>query len=156
MIKKHSNKGFTILELTLVLGIAGAILLIVLVAIPALQRNNKNTQYRQEVARLVAAVGEYTTNNNGNIPKNLAEFQAASAFANLRDIDSTKLEVVTGVTAITDWSDQSIVKIRVGARCNTNIANIKTPLAGSARQLAFYYVVEGSDGATNIIQCSQS
>ncbi|MDQ3065292.1 MAG: prepilin-type N-terminal cleavage/methylation domain-containing protein, partial [bacterium] len=36
---KNNNKGFTIIEVLIVLAIAGLIMLIVFLAVPALQRN---------------------------------------------------------------------------------------------------------------------
>ena len=44
---KKSNQGFTIIEVMIVLAIAGLILLIVFLAVPALQRNGRNTTKKQ-------------------------------------------------------------------------------------------------------------
>ncbi len=43
---KNKNEGFTIIEVMIVLAIAALILIIVLLAVPALQRNSKNTTLR--------------------------------------------------------------------------------------------------------------
>lgn len=66
LMKKQ--KGFTIIEVLIVLAIAGLILLIVFLAVPALQRNARNTSRRNDVAALLGAVSEYANNNNGLIP----------------------------------------------------------------------------------------
>lgn len=64
MAKRKNNKeGFTIIEVVLVLAIAGLIFLMVFVALPALQRSQRDTQRRQDVAALVSAVVRYGTNN---------------------------------------------------------------------------------------------
>jgi prepilin-type N-terminal cleavage/methylation domain-containing protein len=67
MYKKLQNKteGFTIIEVLIVLAIAGLIMLIVFLAVPALQRNSRNTQRTNDVARMSAAVNECLNNNNG-------------------------------------------------------------------------------------------
>ena len=45
---KKFNKGFTIIEVVLVLAIAGLIFLMVFIALPALQSSQRNTQREQE------------------------------------------------------------------------------------------------------------
>ncbi len=68
MKTKLNKKGFTIIEVLIVLAIAGLILLIVFLAVPALQRNSRNTQRKNDVAGLLGAFSEYTNNNNGTFP----------------------------------------------------------------------------------------
>src|SRR5215207_6692234 len=67
-IQKRKDSGFTIIEVLIVLAIAGLILLIVFLAVPALQRNSRNTSYRNEASRLLSVTTEYTNNNNGTLP----------------------------------------------------------------------------------------
>ncbi len=66
--KLRNQKGFTIIEVLIVLAIAGLILLIVFLAVPALQRNSRNTQRKNDVAALLAGVAEYANNNSGVLP----------------------------------------------------------------------------------------
>ena len=63
-----AKKGFTIIEVVLVLAIAGLIFLMVFVALPALQRSQRDTQRRDDFARLATAITQYQTNNNGKVP----------------------------------------------------------------------------------------
>ncbi len=67
-IKNRKQEGFTIIEVLIVLAIAGLILLIVFLAVPALQRNSRNTQRKNDVSALLGAVNEFVTNNNGTLP----------------------------------------------------------------------------------------
>ena len=62
------KRGFTIIEVVLVLAIAGLIFVMVFVALPALQRTQRNTQRRDDVARFMTAFQKYQTNNRGKIP----------------------------------------------------------------------------------------
>ncbi|MBR2709803.1 type II secretion system protein [Candidatus Saccharibacteria bacterium] len=62
------KKGFTIIEVVLVLAVAGLIFLMVFVALPALQRNQRDTQRRQDYGDLSAAVSGYMA-SNGHLPK---------------------------------------------------------------------------------------
>ena len=64
----RSKRGFTIIEVVLVLGIAGLIFLMVFVALPALQRSQRDTQRREDVTKLVSAVKDYQSNNRGALP----------------------------------------------------------------------------------------
>jgi prepilin-type N-terminal cleavage/methylation domain-containing protein len=71
-IKEHkmtkNKKGFTIIEVVLVLAIAGLIFLMVFIALPALQRGQRNTQREDDMARVLTKFNEYQANNNGNYP----------------------------------------------------------------------------------------
>lgn len=60
--------GFTIIEVVLVLAIAGLIFLMVFIALPALQRAQRDTQRRTQMANLQTAITQYQTNNNGKLP----------------------------------------------------------------------------------------
>ena len=68
MKKQSPKKGFTIIEVVLVLAIAGLIFLMVFVALPALQRSQRDTQRRDDMARFMSQLTQYQSNNNGNVP----------------------------------------------------------------------------------------
>ena len=55
--------GFTIIEVVLVLAIAGLIFLMVFVALPALQRSQRDTQRRNDMSRVDTSLVQYQTNN---------------------------------------------------------------------------------------------
>ncbi|MBR5418894.1 type II secretion system protein [Candidatus Saccharibacteria bacterium] len=63
-----NKKGFTIIEVVLVLAIAGLIFLMVFIALPALQRSQRNTQREDDISRFLTAANDYQTNNNGKTP----------------------------------------------------------------------------------------
>ena len=71
-IHKHesqpNNKGFTIIEVVLVLAIAGLIFLMVFIALPALQRNQRDTQRKNDLATFASALQNYAANNRGRYP----------------------------------------------------------------------------------------
>ncbi|HUD07065.1 MAG TPA: prepilin-type N-terminal cleavage/methylation domain-containing protein [Candidatus Saccharimonadales bacterium] len=62
--KKLGDHGFTIIEVLIVLAIAALILLIVFLAVPALQRNARNTSRNEDGVGVLAALDEYYANNN--------------------------------------------------------------------------------------------
>ena len=66
MIKKDKS-GFTIIEVVLVLAIAGLIFLMVFIALPALQRSQRDTQRRNDMARVATALTQWQTNHGGEL-----------------------------------------------------------------------------------------
>lgn len=68
MTDPGTRGGFTIIEVVLVLAIAGLIFLMVFIALPALQRSQRDTQRRQDLGRITDAITQYQTNNNGRLP----------------------------------------------------------------------------------------
>ena len=99
-----SKKGFTIIEVVLVLAIAGLIFLMVFVALPALQRSQRDTQRRDDMARVATAINQYQTNNNGRVPMAMATVPTGADFINrylggnneFRDPDGTDYTIVFG------------------------------------------------------------
>jgi prepilin-type N-terminal cleavage/methylation domain-containing protein len=69
---KNKQKGFTIIEVVLVLAIAALIFLMVFIALPALQRNQRDTQRKNDVGRAATALTNYSSNNRGAIPSGTA------------------------------------------------------------------------------------
>ena len=51
---RNSKKGFTISEVVLVLAIGGLIFLMVFIALPALQRSQRDTQRKDDLARFMS------------------------------------------------------------------------------------------------------
>jgi prepilin-type N-terminal cleavage/methylation domain-containing protein len=64
-LKSKKQSGFTIIEVLIVLAIAGLIMLIVFMAVPSLQRNSRNNQRTNDASQVVAAVNECLNNKNG-------------------------------------------------------------------------------------------
>ncbi len=93
---KQSNNGFTIIEVLIVLAIAALILLIVFLAVPSLQRQQRNTGRKTEGARIAASVVDFTSNNNGTQPTVAAD---ATAIINSAGAPFKYLGTLTGAPA---------------------------------------------------------
>ena len=65
---KKDRQGFTIIEVVLVLAIAGLIFLMIFIALPALQRSQRDTQRRNDISLLLTKIMNYQTNNRGALP----------------------------------------------------------------------------------------
>lgn len=72
--KKQS--GFTIIEVVLVLAIAGLIFLMVFIALPALQRSQRDSQREQDMNRALTAIQSYQSNNRNAIPRDQAQYNS--------------------------------------------------------------------------------
>ncbi len=95
---KQNKKGFTIIEVVLVLAIAGLIFLMVFVALPALQRSQRNTRREDDMSRVLTAVNDYQSNNNGKTPWENGNNSNNAKFVN-RYIDSTTQASDSGLTS---------------------------------------------------------
>jgi prepilin-type N-terminal cleavage/methylation domain-containing protein len=81
MKKINKNKsGFTIIEVVLVLAIAGLIFMMVFIAYPALRRSQRDTQRQNDVSRLMTAIQNYQSNNRGALPKASAVYDTTGAY----------------------------------------------------------------------------
>lgn len=63
-----TRKGFTIIETSLVIAIAGLIFLMVFVALPGLRAQQRDTDRRENITKFIQKVIDYQTNNNGALP----------------------------------------------------------------------------------------
>ena len=53
------KKGFTIIEVVLVLAVAGLIFMMIFLILPVLQRAERDNERKQEASRILAAINEY-------------------------------------------------------------------------------------------------
>ena len=149
--------GFTIIEVLIVLAIAGLIMLIVFLAVPALQRNARNTSRKSDASSLASALSEYINNNNGQLPASCTG--AACAFisnwkpgyytaGNVTYTDNT----TSGATMA---DPASLDKISVGSylTCTTTGPIGATSSGASSRSVAIVYDVETGGGGTGAEQC---
>lgn len=67
-LTKERSSGFTIIEVMIVLAIAGLIMVIVFIAVPQLQRQQRNNARKNVINRVVTEVNNYASNNSGNVP----------------------------------------------------------------------------------------
>lgn len=135
---RKQTEGFTIIEVLIVLAIAGLIMLIVFLAVPALQRNSRNTSRRSEAGRYAAAANEFVSNNNGTLPV------AADSGTIVTAVGAT--QYYTGATVAAGnqgaWTNTSQVRIVTGAVCNGAATT-----GGTTRQMAVQYGLEPATAA---------
>ncbi len=111
MTKQNTNskKGFTIIEVVLVLAIAGLIFLMVFVAYPALRRNQADTARRNDFSRFISQLAAYKTNNR-------ATPQSATEYTQFRD------QYLDGANGFVDPDGESYVLNFVNRTSNKTAA----------------------------------
>ena len=152
MIIKLNNKGFTIVEVLIVLAIAGVILATILIAVPALQRNSRNTQVKQAATALVAGAQEYASANGGAAPAS-ATWSAPTVTWGAATTTQTKTTVAGGITVTPSLGSGTIpatfsantVYLITGAVCSGN-----TAVSGTGT--AVVYTVEAGTNTSGCVQ----
>jgi prepilin-type N-terminal cleavage/methylation domain-containing protein len=77
--KLKDKKGFTLIEIVLVLAIAGLIMVIVFLAVSGAQRSRRDTQRKEDLSRIAAQIESYASNTNGCYPGSAAAPGCAAA-----------------------------------------------------------------------------
>ncbi|MGD8374054.1 MAG: type II secretion system protein [Candidatus Woesebacteria bacterium] len=144
--QKTHDGGFTIIEVVLVLAIAALIFLIVFLALPALQRSQRDTARKNDVSRFISQLTNYQSNNQGAIPANTGWAGFVSSYMTVGgqsfadpQTGSYTLNVLAS-TATAPTSTIGTVNIYPGGVCDSDLTNGVT--AGSARQVAIVMPVE--------------
>ena len=153
-LKQRKSDGFTIIEVMIVLAIAGLIMLIVFLAVPALQRNSHNTSIRNDVASLLGGMTEFTNNNNGTPPAAIVNTstqvvtigaagtnQAPVKVGYIDGSSATSVSFAVASAAVTNAQADGTVKLYTKAQCNANGKDLV--LGSSTRQFAALYGLEG-------------
>lgn len=164
-LNRKSNKGFTIIEVMVVLTIAATIMLVVFLAVPALQRSQRNTQRKANIQAVGAAVSEFVANNQGLLPTassgsanpyslcntacdsatkkvefNQGYYTSAATFIALSSTGTTSQAAVTSDTYL----------IVTKGKCTTTAS----ATYGSERSVAILYAIEGAGGTGGYVsQC---
>lgn len=147
-LKKSDNKGFTIIEVMIVLAIAGLIILIVLLAVPALQRNGRNTAMKNDASAVTGGISEFTSNNDGIGPMTVTSgvggvVTLASTVAGTAPTTARVQGGTTVNTAGTLTPPIGTISVKLAARCDGT---------ANARAYAVRYSIENSS-ATPQYKC---
>ena len=141
-----SKKGFTIIEVVLVLAIAGLIFLMVFIALPALQSAQRNTQREDALARILTSVTDYQSNNSGRLP-----FDSSTTIDSFvkRYIDDGCVVTSTPYTGCGDQftdPDGTIYSFSAKAPTLSDTADVSAGLTGTTNDHVIYYVLNAKCG----------
>lgn len=153
---KQKQEGFTIIEVMIVLVIAAVILLIVFLAVPALQRNSRNTQRKNDVANVLSGINEWSTNNGGQYPTNGLVLYTAmqNSKTGFYDISQANFSNSVALTVsptgdVTNASTTEKIQVVTNAKCKDDGSATK-----SNRTLAILYTVETGGSSQPVCQSS--
>lgn len=68
LYQQMKGRGFSIIEVVLVLAIAGLIFLAVFIALPALQANQRDSDRKRDVSTVVTGINDYKSGNKQKFP----------------------------------------------------------------------------------------
>lgn len=152
---RSNNKGFTIIEVMIVLAIAGMIILVVLLAIPALQRNARNTAIKNDASAITGGISEFASNNDGAIPTAAGSSYASGVVTLNNGVPVTAATAkVQGSTAVT-FGQATVaaytptagnIYVDFGAKCPPVVSGLTVTPVASTRATAVIYATEAAGG----------
>ncbi|MBR3056296.1 type II secretion system protein [Candidatus Saccharibacteria bacterium] len=145
-MKKGEKKfGFTMIEVALVLGIAGLIFLMVFIALPALQRNAADAQRRDDIATLIGAIKKYQTNNRGMLPTDWSSDLEGYLSSEFADPDGEKY-TLAAEKCVTDDGNKVCI--------NNSIKNIEDAKFPEGNHTVHILTSATCDGSTPVLSAN--
>lgn len=135
---KDNQDGFTIIEVLIVLAIAGLIMVVVFLAVPHLEQSQRNNARDTDANNLLESVSEYVGNANGSTPAACASL-AACTWITYKPQQLTTVSFVTTIPAAAPTT--ATAYLIGGAVCN---GVTPTATGATARSYAVWYGIEGS------------
>lgn len=143
--KLRRMRGFTLIEVVIVLAIAGLIFVIVFLAVSQAQQARRDTQRKEDASRLAAAVNQYASNNNGAIPTNASVVASSVVGVYIQSADFLDPSTGSQYNVGTALSDPGDLRYRTGYRCNGDTAQS----GANSRTFALEYQLEGGQGCVD-------
>jgi prepilin-type N-terminal cleavage/methylation domain-containing protein len=101
------NKGFTIIEVLIVLAIAGLIMAVVLIAVPGLQRSQANSAAKTDATHIATAVTTWSSNNSGATPAVIGDlydiYQNVGSLSKFTDGNASSTTTGNGSSTSPAW-----------------------------------------------------
>lgn len=156
----RKKSGFTIIEVALVLAIAGMILLLAFIAIPGLQRSQRDSRRKDDMMKLADSIKKFQSNNNRGALPNATQLEenVLNSFLggsnNFKDPDNTSYKLVYAdctklkktAALCNDANDAAPTKhnmvFAAGANCNEDNQAIKS--ANQRKGAILYQLESGS------------
>jgi len=149
MTLKRNEQGFTIIEVVLVLAIAGLIFLMIFIALPALQRGQRDTGRKNDISTVAAAVNSYKSNNKNNI-SGLGDTEIRNYLDDLSQYETSAVDVSTNGNGFT----AETIRVYLNRKCAPNGQNGSNAvqLVTATRSVAVAGGLE-NNGSQVVINC---
>lgn len=152
-----SKRGFTLIEIVLVLAIAGLIMIVVFLAVTGAQRSRRDTQRKNDIARVVAGIEKFRSNHLNQPPASTAELNdvVTNYVDNLADpINSTPYTVTYRSPSSSNTAIPPVgtMYYQQGKECADGSAT--TPITGPGTDLAKFALWGGMEaGSAGAFYC---
>lgn len=144
------QKGFTIIEVVLVLAIAALIFLMVFIALPALQRNQRDQDRKTVAGKVASGITTFQSNKRGAQPGNgreLAGYIDGEARGN-HAIVGNAYEVRVGNRGNgAGAASLDIIQVFTQSKCATDASGLATTNGATRRNAAV--VIQTENGSSN-------
>lgn len=153
---RQAESGFTIIEVLIVLSIAGIILLLTFEAIPALTRSSRNSERKQDISKILQATSSYMLRNSGDFPDTAASPPATPLVkVNLTLYEAGNVTFVANPLALPaplnyykPITDPNSVRVVNYAKCleSSLVVGWATDSGADYRNVVALYAVESGSG----------
>lgn len=143
---KKKMEGFTIIEVMIVLAIAGLIILVVLLAVPALQRNSRNTTIKNDASAVAGLIQEYQGANNGKMPTatgTLSNDDGIVTLGTLTGKVKAGTEVSVGTNITTTKSDVGKIVVVWKKKCSDDGTDVDAATVNRSTAILFNVETSG-------------
>ena len=140
-----NKRGFTIIEVVLVLAIAALIFLMIFVAWPALQKSQRDTARKDDAAVVASAIGSYKSNSSGSA-SGLTTTNLRTYVDKLSQYDKTSISEFEVVNAPGTTGSSSAAKLTVYRASKCNTSGQATATGGTSRTAAIVVQLETPAG----------
>lgn len=140
--------GFTIIEVVLVLAIAALIFLMVFIALPALQRSQRDDARKKDVTIVASAIQSWQGNNRSGTFSQAALLTYVNPANGDTSSNTTTVTLNTTAAAGNVTAADATVTAYQGKKCGASAANgVVTLVAGTARQYAIVTRLEAGNSS---------
>lgn len=140
-MNQQQQKGFTLIEIVIVMAIAALMILVVFQGVTGAQKSQRDSTRKQEAGRIQSMLETYASNNNGIYPSAAAVGTNGAALANLES--NSAAPIASGANSK-----------YANAACPTPVApstfNIVYTPAANNRSYTLSVCLEGVNGAQQI------
>lgn len=143
MIQKD-NKGFTIIEVVLVLAIAGLIFLMVFVAVPAMNRSSRDTARKNDASLVSTAITNYTGANRGDWPSSARLREYVDDLSGNSEVDRINM-ITERRDTVRELEYGDIVAV-AGVECGESTRTSQALISATNRQFVVVTKLEAGGG----------
>lgn len=155
-MKKHKDQGFTIIEVVLVLAIAGLIFLMVFIALPALQRGQRDQARKNDATVVATAVNTFKSSNRSSL-SGMSDVKLRQYIDRLDQYDTESVVLAASNSVSMDGENANNIVVRVGAKCPEDAfapgATTAQLVQAAPRQAAILVLLE-NNGKQSQIFCT--